>query len=325
VLASGFFSGSETALNSCNQFKFRVRANDDSFLAKNVCIILDKFNKLQISIVVENNIVNTLISTLAAILFFEYYFKGVAADEGFANLVSTIVITVIIYIFGETLPKILARSVPDGFISIAAFVLIPLYYILWPINILFYLTSNLMKKIFKVKEDITMTEEDFSNFVDESEELGKLDEDESDIIQNALDFVDTSIKEVYTPLNKIYAIDIEGMNNEKLNKILINSNYSRIPVFKGKKENIVGILNVKQYFNAYLKNSKFDFRTVLTKPYFVSPNMKLDDIFNVFRNNHTHIALIQTNNKIVGMITMEDVLEELVGEIAESSTKSEEK
>lgn len=321
VLFSGLLSGSETALASCNQFKFRVRASDNDRIAKAVCYILDRYDKLSISIVIENDIVNTVISTLAASLFLEYY---LTSNETLANIVSTLVVTIILYVVADTVPKILARNSSSGFISLTSLLLISLYYILWPINISFYYLTLAVKRIFKVKDNVTMTEEDFSNFIENSEETGELEEDESNILQNALDFVDTSIKDIYTPLKKIYAIDIKDLNNEQLNKILINSNYSRIPVYYGNKQNIVGILNVKKYFNSYMDNPKNDFRNTLSKPYFVTPNVKLDDIFDSFKESHNHIALIKVKDQILGMITMEDVLEELVGEIAESAAKQEE-
>lgn len=316
VFASGFFSGSETALASCNQFKFRVRASDNKKIDRFVTHILDRYNKLQISIVVENNIVNIVLSTIALSLFTIYF----PSSESVATIVSTLVVALLIYVIGDSIPKIIARKIPNGYILVASFVLIPLYYLLWPINILFYLCSNGVRKIFKVEDNVTMTEEDFSNSIDAYEESGKIDEDESDIIQNALDFTDTSIKNVYTPLKKIYALDINDLDNKKLNALLMKSNYSRIPLYDGQKDNIVGILNVKTYFNMVIKNPKIDFTEAVQEPTIVTKYIKLDDIVEIFKKNKTHIALIKDKGKIVGMITLEDVLEELVGDMAEDTS-----
>lgn len=312
IFVTGFFAGSETALASCSQFKFRVRASESKKVDQLVSHMLDRYNKIQVSIVVENNIVNIILSTIAAVLF-AYYLQ----DETVASIVSTVVVGFAIYVIGDSIPKIIARNFSDGYIKVAAFVLVPLYYLLWPINMFFYLASNLVRKLFRVKESVTMTEEDFSNTIDDYEEKGYLDEDESDIIQNALDFTDTSIKNVYTPLNKIYSLNIDDLTTEKLNKILINSNYSRIPMYSKTRDNIVGILNVKTYFNMYLNNNKLDFRKALQKPVFISKFMKLDDVVTTFKKNKTHIALIKDKDKIIGMITLEDVLEEFVGDMDE--------
>lgn len=319
VLLSGFFSACETALATCNEFAFRVRANDGNTSAKLACFLLDKYDLSQISIVVDNNIVNTILSTLGSILFSFYIIN----NDALVNLVSTIVITLLIFIFGDTIPKIIARAIPDRFISITSIILIFLYYLLWPIIKCLYYISLGVKKLFKVKDPFTLTEEDFSNYINEIEDVGKIDESESDIIQNALDFADTSVKEIFTPLDKIYALDINKINNSNINSILLDTTYSRIPIYRDNKQNIIGTLNVKKYFDAYMKDKHVSIISVLTKPLFVNSNDKIDDIFDGFRRTHTHIAFIKNNENIIGMITMEDILEELVGEIAESNSLKE--
>ena len=283
TILTAFFSGAETAIESCNQFKFKVKAGEGSRTAKLVIKIINKFDEQIISVLVGYNIVTTIISTVATIVF-SAYLKA----EWIVNLVSTIVITILIYIFGDNV-----------------------FYI---VNKLFYYLSLGVKKLFKIKKDVTLTEEDFSNFVDEVEEDGKLDEDETDIILNSLDFLETDVKQCFTPANKMEMIDIDNITNEMLNEKLLNSNFSRIPVYKKDKNNIVGILTVKKYFNEYMKDKHVSISSILSRPYFVDPNTKLDDLFEGFNKFHTHIAIVKNKNIVVGMVTMDDLLEELVGQ-----------
>lgn len=309
TILTAFFSGAETAIESCNQFKFKVKAGEGSRTAKLVIKIINKFDEQIISVLVGYNIVTTIISTVATIVF-SAYLKA----EWIVNLVSTIVITILIYIFGDTLPKIVAKRAPDTYLTLFAYPLMFFYYVFYIVNKLFYYLSLGVKKLFKIKKDVTLTEEDFSNFVDEVEEDGKLDEDETDIILNSLDFLETDVKQCFTPANKMEMIDIDNITNEMLNGKLLNSNFSRMPVYKKDKNNIVGILTVKKYFNEYMKDKHVSISSILSKPYFVDPNTKLDDLFEGFNKFHTHIAIVKNKNIVVGMVTMDDLLEELVGQ-----------
>ena len=154
-------------------------------------------------------------------------------------------------------------------------------------------------------------------FADISDE-GIIEEEQGDIIQSALDFADTNVKEVLTPRNKIFALNIRELDKEKLHKIIINTNYSRIPIYDGNFDNIIGVLHIKTYLSAYLRNPNVSIKRKLQKPYFVSSNIMIDDLFNGFKKHHTHIAIVRDKNKkVIGMVTMDDVLEELVSDISE--------
>lgn len=308
IILTAIFSGAETAMESCNKFKFKVKASEGSRSAKLVVKILDKFDENLISVLVGYNVVTTIISTIATI-----YFTYIIAPD-FVNLASTIIISVLVYLLGDTLPKICARAVPDTFIKLSSYFLVFFYYIFYPVNKLFYFLSWCVKKIFKIKNDVTLTEEDFSNIVENNEEIGELDEDESDIILNSIDFLDTSVKECFTPANKMEMIDIDNLSNERLNQLLLNSNYSRIPMYYKNRNNIVGILTVKKYFNAYIEDKHVNVKSILNQPYFVDSNATIDSIFEGFNKNKTHLAIVKSKDTVVGMVTMDDLLEELVGE-----------
>lgn len=315
LFLTGIVSGAETAITSCNQFKLKVKANEGNKTAKFITLLTSRFDYSITSVVVAYNIFTTIISTIATTIFIVYI-----PAEGLSNLVSTIVITVITYVLGDTLPKIVARNYPEKFLDFTIYIIWILNILFLPLSLLFYGVTILTKKIFKFKNDATLTTEDFSNFVDEIEDKGILNHNESDIIINAIDFNDTYIKEVYTPLENMYMLDIDLLTNEKLNKILQNTNYSRIPIYEKDKENIIGILNVKKYFNAFIDDRHVSIRSILTKPYIIKISDQIDDIFDGFKKTHTHIALIyDEKNILIGMVTMEDILEELVDGIAEAN------
>lgn len=319
LFVTAWFSGCETAISSCNQFKFRVLANDGNKTAKYATKIIDKFDNNVISVLIGYNISSTVMSTLATVMFVAFL------PSELVNLVSTIVIAVLCYVFSDTLPKIIARAAPDTYLKISVYPMIFFYYLFWPLMQFFALISKGVKKLFKVKEDISFTEEDFSNTVDSFEDEGFLEEEESDVIQNALDFDDITVKECFTPIEKMTCINIDGLSNEDLNKILLESKFSRIPVYSEEINNIIGVLNVKQYFNEYMEDKHVSVPSILNDIYFITPNTMIDDLFEGFKKHRTHLAIVKQNEKVLGMITMDDVLEELVGELSSIKKVEEEK
>ena len=319
LVITGWFSGCETAISSCNQFKLRVRANDGSKTAKYAIKFIDKFDKSVISVLIGYNISSTIMSTLATAMFIVFL------PSHLVNLVSTIVIAVLCYVFSDTLPKIVARAAPDTYLTLSVYPMIFFYYLFWPLTQFFNLVSKLVKKIFKVKEDVTITEEDFSNTVENLEETGALEEEESDVIQNALEFDDITVKECFTPVEKMTCICIDGLTNVEMNKILLDSKFSRIPIYSENIDNIIGVLNVKQYFNEYMEDKHVSIPSILNEPYFISPSTMIDDLFEGFKKHRTHLAIVKQNDKVLGMITMDDVLEELVGELTTTKSQEEDK
>ena len=154
-------------------------------------------------------------------------------------------------------------------------------------------------------------------------EEGVIEEEQSEIINAALEFVDTNVKEVLTPRNKIFALDIHGLTNEQIKKKLLNCKYSRIPVYEKEFDNFIGVLHIKTYFKEVYMDPHVSIQSILQKPYFVSTDIMIDDLFNGFKKNHTHLALVKdSTGKVIGMVTMEDVLEELVSDISESTPKA---
>lgn len=322
VLLHFFFSASETALSCCNRFKIQIKADEGSRAAKLVIKVCDKFDRALTTVLIGTNIAALISSALMTELFV-YYFNGFF-DDITAGLIASIILSLIIYALGDALPKTIAKAIPD---TLSVINIYPVYIILWiltyiiPVTLLFEGLVTLIEKIFRVKKEADFTEEDFEDAVDKITDEGVIEEEQSEIIQSAMEFADTNVKEVLTPREKIFALDIKGLTHEKLKEILISTKYSRIPIYDTEFDNFIGVLHIKTYFKEITNNPKLSIRKMLQKPYYVSQNIMIDDLFNGFKKHHTHIALIRgANKKVIGMVTMEDVLEELVEGIGEPAS-----
>ena len=317
VIAHFFFSAAETALACANRFKMQLEADEGKKSARLVLHVCEKYDRALITVLIGSNIVAIVASAISTILFYRLFISSNLIDETI-SLISSIIISLLIYILGDALPKTIARSIPD---TISKAFVYPIYWLmllLFPITWVFEKLTKLIEKVFKVKDETQFDEEDFENVVEKVSDEGILEEEQSDIIQSALEFADTNVKEVLTPRNKIFALDIRNLDKEKLNKIILETNYSRIPIYDGNIDNIIGVLRIKTYLSAYLRNPNVSLKKKLEKPYFVSSKIMIDDLFNGFKKHHTHIAFVRDNNKrIIGMVTMDDVLEELVSDISE--------
>ena len=319
-----FFSASETALACCNKFKIQVKAEDGSKTAKTLLRILDRYDRALTVILIGNNIVAIALSSLSTILFLSIL--GTTIEATTISLISSIVITFVVYLFGDALPKTIARSIPD---TLSLFVTYPIYVLMivfFPITFVFDSGVKLFEKIFKVKSEEEFTEDDLEDIIDKASEDEMIDEDQAEIIQSTMDFLDTSVKEVLTPRNKIFALNIKDLTHDKLQELILTTNYSRIPIYDKVFDNIIGVLLIKIYFEEYEKDPHLSIRSILQKPYFVSKQIMIDDLFHGFRKHRTHIAIVRDNHqKVVGMVTMEDILEEIVSDIAEPNSQRRKK
>jgi CBS domain containing-hemolysin-like protein len=319
VLTSFFCSASETALASVNRFKMQVEADEGNKTAKLVLKVREKYDRALIAVLIGNNIVAIIASAVSTVSFYNL-FKSTGVSNETVSIISSVLITFILYIFGDAFPKTIARSIPDTLSKILVYPIYFLMLLLYPITLIFDLMAKTIEKIFKVKEETAFNEEDFESIVEKVSEEGVIDEEQVDIIQSVLEFADTNVQEVLTPRNKIFALNIKNLTKEELHEIILKTNYSRIPVYDGNFDNVIGVLHLKSYFSAYLNDPTVSIRKVLQKPYFVSPDIMIDDLFTGFKRHHTHIAIVRNkDNKILGMVTMDDVLEELVEDISEPS------
>ncbi len=312
IIFGAIFSASETALASCNRIRLKVRADDGHRPSKIVCKVIEKFDHAVSAILIGNNIVAVFVSSIATLLFIQL-FQDKFSNTLIATL-STIASTAVCFLFSDTLPKSIARLYPDKIACLTGWFIYGLMFLVWPFAKIFDGLNFLVQKIFHIKEEPKLTEEDFTNIIESIEEEGLIKEQESDIIQNSLDFNETIVRDVLTPVDQMFAVDIEQITHESLNKIILDTPYSRIPVYKKDINHIIGVLVVNSYLKSYFTNKKVSIKSTLKKPFFVSPSVSLDDLLEGFNKKKTHIAIVVKDQQTIGMVTMEDLLDELVGD-----------
>lgn len=321
IIVAFFSSTCETAIGLVNRFKFQVKADDGSKTAKIVLKTCDLYDRTISTVLITHNIASVVLSTIATIIFYEML-SGISRIHPYIPIIASIAVTFVVYILGDILPKTIARKIPDTISTIFAWPLFIILMILTPISLLFELIAKGIDKAFKTSQEEEFTEEDFENVVTKTTDEGVLEEEQGDIIQSALEFEDTNVKEVLTPKEKMFALDIKGLTHEKLHEIWMKTSYSRIPIYEREFDNFIGVLHIKTYLQQYIDNPKTPIRRMLQKPYFVSSKIMIDDLFNGFKRNHSHLAIVKDKeNKVIGMVTMEDVLEELVEDISEPNSQ----
>lgn len=321
IIVSFFSSSCETAIGLASRFKFQVKADDGSKTAKILLKIFNHYDRTISTVLITHNIATIVMSTVATVMFYALLIKQPEMNP-YVPLISSIAVTFVVYILGDTLPKTIARMIPDTLSTIFAWPLFIVFIILTPISIIFELFAKAIDKIFKTSQNEEFTEEDFENIVEQTTDEGILEEEQGEIIQSALEFEDTNVKEVLTPKSRMFFLNIRGLTHEKLQETLIDCKYSRIPIYENNPDNIIGVLVVKSYIQKYMENNNISLRKTLEKPYFVSGNIMIDDLFNGFKKHHSHIAIVRNREKkVIGMVTMEDVLEELVEGISEPNNR----
>ena len=310
ILLSGYFSATETAFTSLNRIRLKTKAEAGNKRAKLVLKLSDKYDWLLTTILIGNNIVNILASSLATLVFIEWC-KG---DQNLASILSTVAITVIVLIFGEITPKSLAKEYPDTFASFSAPIINALSYLLAPFNFIFLGWRKLMHLIFRHKEDNSITDEELISMVDEAEQEGGINSEESELIKSAIEFNDLEAKDVLIPRVDIAAIDCTA-TNEEIRALFAETDYSRLPVYSESVDNVIGILHEKDFIKHY-KDKDFSLEKVMKPAVFVVPTTKILAVLQQLQKNKTHMAIVSGEyGETVGLITMEDILEELVGEI----------
>lgn len=322
-MLSAFFSASETSFACLNRYKFMAEADSGKKSAKLILRLCDQFETTLIATLIGHNVVSIFVSTISTFVFL-HLFRGAISDAA-VSLIASIAMTVVVFLFGDTIPKFVGKKMPDAVARANCYPLLVIWILLYPISMVFRFIMFLLRKLFKAKPEVALTEEEFLSSIDEAEESGVFEENESEIIQNTLDFADTSVKEVFTPLSKMAMLNLEELSTNKLLDYLKATPFSRLPVYVRTPNKMAGVLVVKNYLNAYFKNPSANYLEYLQKPYFVTPRVHLDDLVDGFKSHHTQIAIVRSEGKVLGMVTMEDVLEELVGSIDENSKRRREK
>lgn len=309
LLLSGLFSATETAFSTLNRLRIKALADKGNKKAKLVLKLLDDYNSLITTILIGNNIVNILGASLSTLLFVSWL------GEQTGPTVSTIVLTIIVLIFGEISPKTIAKEHPEGFALFIVRFINFVKLIFTPFNLLFNLWKKLLSMIFKAKEEESMVEEEILSLVKEAEEEGDLDKDESDIIKSAVEFTELEVGDVFTPRIDVTAISIEE-SNEEINKMFLESGYSRIPVYKEQFDDMLGILYYKDFYKAYSQDPNTNIESILKPVLYVTSNQKISDVLKDFQKKQLHFGMMLDEfGSVAGIVTLEDIVEEIVGDI----------
>lgn len=307
VSFSAYFSATETAFTSLNRIRIKNMAGDGSHRARQVLELSENYDNLLSTILVGNNIVNIALSSISTVLFIGLYPK-------YGATISTIVATVIVLIFGEISPKSLAKESPEKFAMFSAPFIRVLIIILKPINWLFSTWKKFLAKLFNSDAGRPITEDELLTMVEEAETEGGIDEEQSELIQNAIEFNDLEALDVLTPRVDIKAVETDTAE-EKIAEIFIDTGFSRLPVYDGDLDNIIGVLNQKDFHN-YIRGGRASVSEYVKPVIFVAGSMKVSQLLKKLQNAKTHIAIIVDEyGGTYGLVTMEDIIEELVGDI----------
>lgn len=307
VIGSAFFSATETAFSSLNRIRLKNLANEGNKKAELVLSMSENYDKLLSSILIGNNVVNIAASSLATIFFLK-----LSQDHG--AMLSTVVMTVLVLIFGEISPKSLAKESPERFAMFSAPILRVIMAVLTPFNWLFGQWKLLLNQLFKTKGDRGITEQELLTMVEEAQSEGGIDEQEGDLIKSAIEFNDMEAGEILTPRVDLTAVDIEE-DHQVIYNIFMETKFSRIPVYKETIDNIVGVIHQRDFF-VMLRTKGQTLDEIIKPVIFVSDSIKISKLIKHLQKSQAHMAIVTDEyGGTVGIVTMEDILEELVGEI----------
>ncbi len=315
LLLSAFFSASEIAYAGVSALRLKSIEKEKGTLSCYLAVkINDNYENFLSTIVVGNTLVNIAASSVATLIVI-----GILGET--KAYVSTIIMTLLVLIFGEVVPKVIAKTLPEKFSVVFAVPLYIIFVILRPLTFIFVLFIKAVSKLWErnVSDNTSVSEDDFENIIDIVEDEGVLDEEQCDLLQNALDFDDVCAYEIITPRVDMEAIDVHDAYEVNKRKIF-ESGFSRIPVYEDTPDNIIGILYVNHFLKELIDNEKVSIRNLLLPAIFVHKTMPLPDVLEIMKKNNRHIVVVLDEyGGTMGIITMEDVLEQLVGEIFDES------
>ena len=319
VLLSAFFSMTETVYSTTNTVRLTVLAEEGKKKAQKALWIADHYDRTLTTILVGNNLVNISLATISVTFFTQLLTNG-----SIVELVSTLVTTIVVLIFGEITPKTIAKEHADSLAVKLSSIVYIVILILTPLVIIF---SGFQKLLHlgkdKTEKEPQVNEAELEAILDTMEEEGAIESEEVELINNILDLNDREVKDIMTPRPDIIAVSDE-MDHDEIKTVLFNSKLSRIPVYHGDKDNIVGILFERDFLTAYIKRKNFRIKSLLRPVKYVSTSMKVNDLIHELQKTKMHMAIVSGEyGEVVGLVTMEDALEELVGEIYDEHDESE--
>ncbi len=319
IVLSAFFSCTETAFSCANKIKLKSMVLLGKRNAKAVLKFADEnYNKLVTTILIGNNIVNLTASALGTILFAEIL-KGTGVDH---TTISTAVLTVLVLLFGEITPKYFASTYPEKFCFFVYPLMQLFYWIFFPLGFVFDAYKAGLSKLFKMKKDDTVTDEELLSLVDEAEESGTLKEDESELVRSALEFDDLKVEDILVPRVDVFAVEKE-MTMDEVRAVFEKTGYSRLPVYKGTIDNVIGLIHERDFYMAYVRGGT-KLADLVQDVAFTSEHTRISTLLKQLQKKKVHLAVVSDEyGGLVGIVTLEDILEQLVGEIWDEHDEEE--
>ncbi len=313
IILSAYFSATETAFTTLNRIRVKNLAEKGNRRARLTLRLSDNYDKLLTTILIGNNIVNILAASLGAIVCMNLL-KDTAAFD-FHTTVSTAVLTVVVLIFGEISPKTVAKCMPERFAMFSAPAINALCVVFTPFSFVFKAWQSLLSRIFRKKEDDAgMTEEELISIIEEAEEDGNLDEEETTLIKSAIEFNDLEVGDIYTPRVDITALPTTA-TKEEVAHMFSESGYSRLPVYEDTLDNVTGILYYKDFYHS-VYSTEMEVAAIIKPVLYVAKSQKISDLLKELQAKQLHFAVVLDEfGSTAGVITLEDILEEIVGEI----------
>lgn len=308
VILSALFSATETAFTSANRIRLKNMAEEGSKGAAVALKVMDKYDKCLTTILVGNNIVNIATSSLATILCVQFF-----GDNG--PVISTAATTVIVLIFGEITPKTIAKGNAEALCIFFGRIMWGLMFILTPVSAIFLLIQKGASKLFNKKKDVYVTEQELMHIIDEIEDQGVLEEQESALVRNALEFDETTAEQIMQPRVNVVGIDVYD-SNEKIMELFRSEAYTRLPVYEKSLDHIIGVISYRDFSQKILEGKDFQLSELVTDIMYIPSLMRISEVLKKMQREKEHIAVVVDQyGGTAGILTLEDVLEELVGEI----------
>lgn len=316
ILMSAYFSATEAAFSSLNAIRLKGLADSGNRRAKLAYRLSENYDKLISTILIGNNIVNIAVASIGTLLFVKLY-----GDMG--ATISTVVVTVLVLIFGEITPKSVAKDFPEKFAMFSAPFINLLIHVLTPVDFIFSQWKKLVSKLLNTQEDSKMSQEELMMLLEEAQRDGSIDKDEGALLKNAVEFRDLEAQDILTPRVDLIAVSVDS-TKEEIAESFTKSHFSRLLVYDDDIDKVVGVIHQKDFYTGNGVTPK-PLQEIITQPIFIHPTEKVSDLLKLLQSNQSHIAVvIDEYGGTLGIVTMEDILEELVGEIWDEHDQQEE-
>ncbi|MGL4589350.1 MAG: hemolysin family protein [Mycoplasmatales bacterium] len=315
LIATAIFAGLEMAISSVNRIRIKTRAENGDIKAEKILEIISDYDRSITTVIVVNNLINIILPTLSSIIFLGIFFSNPALGL----TVSTVFMSVILLIFGEIVPKIYCKEHAESVLNSTVYLIIFIKKIFFPIVIFFTYTTSLVKKLLvnKSKDNSLAVEieDEILTIIEESSQDGTINEEEGELIRNAIEFNDIRVAEILQPKDKMVMINVTETHANIYN-ILCQERYSRIPIFEEREENIIGIISERDFLFRYANDEKFNIQDIAREVVFVPDTLKISRLMYKMQKEHLQMVMVvDERGTVQGLITLEDIIEELVGDI----------